>query len=95
MISALARIESNRGNLMDSFLILKEHQARFKPESPIWQKINEQLYSLKAEIDLSCLNSNQNNCSKIDLDGAPYKILNLKYQASKTWIPYRPKWVHK
>ncbi|MEA9354665.1 hypothetical protein SHI21_00515 [Bacteriovorax sp. PP10] len=95
MISALARIESNRGNLMDSFLILKEYQTRFKPESPIWKKINEQLYSLKAEIDLNCLNNNQKNCSKIDFDGVPYKVLNLKYQASKTWIPYRPKWVYK
>lgn len=92
IISALARIESERGNLSDSFLILEEYQGRFEKHSMIWQKINEQLYSLKAEIDLNCLNNNQKNCSKIDLDGVPYKVLNFKYQASKTWIPYRPKW---
>jgi len=92
IISALARIESNRGNLMDSFLILKEHQARFKPDSIIWKKINEQLYSLKTEIDLNCLNNKQPDCSKLDLEGVPYKLKNSKYEASKEWIPYRPRW---
>lgn len=95
IISALARIESNRGNLMDSFLILKEHQARFKPDSVIWKKINEQLYSLKAEIDLNCLNNHQQDCSRVDLDGTPYQLKNFKYEASKKWDLYRPKWKFK
>lgn len=95
IISALARIESNRGNLVDSFLILQEHQSRFKPDSIIWKKINEQLYSLKAEIDLDCLNSYKKDCSKTDMDGVPYQYKNFKYEASKEWTLYRPKWNNK
>lgn len=92
IISSLARIESERGNLNDSFLILKEYQDRFEEHSIIWQKINEQLYSIKAELDLNCLNNKLKDCSKIDLDGTAYLLQDNKYKASKQWVPYRPRW---
>lgn len=92
IISALARIESERGNLNDSFLILKEYQGRFEEHSMIWKKINEQLYSVKAELDLNCLNNKFKDCSKIDYAGVPYLLQGDRYRASKEWTPYRPKW---
>ena len=92
VISALARIESERGNLEDSLLILKEYQSRFPKNSRIWEKVNEQIYSVKSEIDLECLNNNLKECSKNDWDGNPYIIENGKYKASKNWVLYRPKW---
>lgn len=92
VISAIARIESERGNLNDSFLILKEYQSRFPKNSLIWNKVNEQLYSVKAEIDLECLNKKLENCSTTDWDGTPYVLLNGVFKASKKWILYRPKW---
>lgn len=92
IISALARIESNKGNLEDSFIILKEYQSRFRDDTVIYDKINEQLYSIKAEMDLNCLNNNLSNCSRVDLDKNPYIQQNLKYKAPKKWVPYRPKW---
>lgn len=92
MISSLARIESERGNLTDSFLILKEHQQRFEPGSIIYNKINEQLYSIKAEADLDCLNSHLKNCSKVDLEGHSYILQKSKYVAPRPWFQYRPKW---
>lgn len=92
IISALARIESNRGNLEDSFIILKEYQSRFQNNSVIYNKINEQLYSIKAEMDLNCLNNKLPNCSILDLDKNPYTLKNQKYYAPKKWVPYRPKW---
>lgn len=91
IVGALARIESNRGNLKDSFIILKEYQVRFKDNPAIWNNINAQLYSIKAEIDLSCLNGKRDNCSKIDYDGVPYILKNNEYLASRKWIPYRTK----
>lgn len=92
VISALARIESQRGNFEDSFTILTDYQTHFERDSMIWEKINEQRYSVKAERDLKCLNSSLKGCSKTDLDGIPYLIKNGKYEASKVWTPYRPKW---
>lgn len=92
VISSLARIESERGNLDDSFLILKEYQARFPKDSIIWKKINDQIYSVKSEIDLHCLNNNLKQCSKNDWDGNPYIFVNGIFKASKDWVLYRPKW---
>ena len=92
VISALARIESERGNLDDSLLILKEYQSRFPKGSRIWEKVNEQIYSVKSEIDLDCLNKNLSNCSRNDWDGNPYIKVNDRFKASKNWILYRPQW---
>lgn len=92
MISSLARIESERGNLSDSFIILQEFQQRFLYDSAIRRKINEQLYSIKAEMDLTCLNEKLPNCSLNDFEGNPYVLRNHKYIAIKPWVPYRPKW---
>ncbi len=92
VISSLARIESERGNLSDSLLILNEYQSKFPKGSIIWEKVNEQIYSVKSEIDLECLNNKLKNCDKNDWDGNPYILENGKYKASKNWILYRPKW---
>lgn len=95
MISSLARIESERGNLNDSFVILQEYQQRFIYDSVIRKKINEQLYNIKAEIDLKCLNGINDKCSKTDFEGNAYVLKNNVYQAVKPWMPYRPKWKDK
>lgn len=95
IISSLARIESDRGNQTDSFAILKEYQSRFEENTVIWNKINEQLYSLKAEFDLDCLNKNLKNCSTQDLNGNPYVMSAGNFVATKKWIPYRPVWAKK
>jgi hypothetical protein len=95
IISALARIESDRGNLADSLVILTEYQSRFDKSSILWQKIDNQIYSVKAELDLECLNQNKMNCSKSDHNGILYILKNKKYYAAQSWIPYRPKWFKK
>lgn len=92
MISSLARIESERGNLADSYLILREYQQRFEHGSIIYNKINEQLYSIKAEADLTCLNSHQSNCSSVDFEGNAYILQVNEYIAPRPWTQYRPKW---
>ena len=92
VISAIARIESERGNLGDSLLILKEYQSRFPKNSRIWENVNEQIYSVKSELDLECLNNHLSNCSKNDWDGNPYILIEGKYKASRNWVLYRPKW---
>lgn len=92
VISSLARIESERGNLDDSLIILKEYQSKFPKKSMIWEKVNEQIYSVKAEIDLKCLNNNLSSCSRNDWDGNPYIIVNGRFKALKEWVLYRPRW---
>ena len=44
------------------------------------------LYALKSEIDLKCLNSQGSNCDKVDFDGNYYLLApNGIYYASKKW----------
>lgn len=95
IITALARIESDRGNLTDSLVILTEYQSRFDKSTVIWQRIDNQIYSIKAELDLECLNQKNMNCSKSDHNGILYILKNNKYYAAQPWTPYRPKWFKK
>lgn len=95
IISSLARIESDRGNLDDSLTILKEYQDRFEKESILWKKIDTQIYSLKAEIDLTCLNHQLKKCSLVDHEGNKYLMKEGIFVAPKPWTPYRPTWTKK
>ncbi|MFY7992993.1 MAG: tetratricopeptide repeat protein [Bacteriovoracaceae bacterium] len=58
------------------------------------RKIKDSLYSLKAERDLNCLNSNtqEKNCDRKDLNGINYQMKNGQYITEKPFTPYR---IHK
>lgn len=86
--TSLARIKANQTNLKDAFIFLSEYLTKQSPDSFIYKKIEEYLYSLKAEIDLQCLNAKEINCSKVDYDGRPYLELNGHYQAAKKFVPF-------
>lgn len=47
------------------------------------------LYAIKAEIDLKCLNNGETNCSHNDYNGAPYLYRDGRYHAQKAFKPYR------
>lgn len=85
----LSKIEAQNGNLNQAFFILSEFQKRYLKDTFVGKKIYEYRYSLKAEIDLNCLNHNERNCSRYDLDNRPYQVHGKKYYASKAWVPYR------
>ncbi len=53
------------------------------------EKIKKNIYSLKADRDLKCLNEKKNECEKIDLDGNPYLIKDGKYVSPKPYAPYQ------
>ncbi len=55
------------------------------------QKLEGEIYALKAQMDLECLNSNRENCSKIDADGSPYLFKDGVWKAQTTFKPYRLK----
>jgi tetratricopeptide (TPR) repeat protein len=53
------------------------------------KKLLSDLYALKAERDLSCLNEDRDNCDKIDAEGNPYTKSSLSWKAAKEFRPYR------
>lgn len=61
---------------------------RQEPDNTIIKiKLKDNLYSLKAQIDLECLNANKENCSIRDFDGVEYIKKNGKFTATKKWKP--------
>ena len=60
----------------------------------IAQKIHQHLYAMKAEIDLTCLNSPQNNsgnCARYDFNETLYINKNGTYIAASAWKPFKIK----
>ncbi len=93
VLSSLARIESSKGNLESAFTLLLDIYNQLKEKNnPLAEKIFNDLYSIKAEQDLNCLNSLSSECKKTDLLGQSYiKRADGKYYAVKQWLPYKIK----
>lgn len=93
LLTSLARIESSQGNLDNAFIVLSEIYNQLKVKNnPLAYKILSNLYAIKAEKDLECLNLEKNNCNHTDLSGNKYFKNNLgKYVALESWSPYRIK----
>ena len=89
--SFTAKLERKQGrSLEDIFNILRESYLKSPSDSPQREYLERQLYSIKAEIDLKCLNSNNaDSCSRIDLDGNQYIYQDGKFQAQKAWSPFK------
>jgi len=92
--SLVSRIKAEQGDLANAYLLLK--LAYQKNTDPRLKKRYEQsLYSLKAEIDLNCLNHKDTNkrkyCFEKDFKGNPY-LLNDQglYYSEISWRPFRP-----
>ena len=89
--TTLTRMIAAEGNLQDAFDILTELQKKHEKESLVGEKIFNFRYSIRAELDLSCLNSKQKGCNSLDLEGNPYIKNEKEFFAAKRWKPYRPK----
>lgn len=89
--SVLARLKSHNNDKEGALEILKEIYQKAPPDSKLKEKIFESLYSLKAEIDLECLNTagDSKPCSTLDLLNRPYlKDINGQYQSQKSFSPF-------
>ena len=92
MLSSLARLESQNGNLAMAFELLKSQYEKVSGQkSFVGSAILEHMYAIKAEIDLKCLNLKNTGCSSVDLDKNPYFYNGTVFVARKAWIPFRPK----
>ncbi len=73
-----------------TLLFLKDLIASTK-DKYLKEKLLKDLYSVKAERDLTCLNSKKNDCDKFDTLGMPYIEINNVYYAQKEFNPYKLK----
>nr|BDT26663.1 hypothetical protein BHI3_01290 [Bacteriovorax sp. HI3] len=95
LYSSLARIESEMGNLEVAFAILLSNYKDLleKNQKPLANKTWDNLYSIRAEIDLECLNKGLRKlCRLKDLNNEAYiKNSHNQYIAPKAWAPFRIK----
>jgi hypothetical protein len=71
-----------------TLLFLKDLIASTK-DKYLKEKLIKDLYSVKAERDLNCLNSKKNNCEKFDSLGMPYLKINNIFYAQKEYKKYQ------
>lgn len=87
LISKL-RLDQKEISLIDAYHSLLDFYSRFD-DGPFKDILKNSLYSLKAEIDLECLNSKRSGCAVTDFDGNSYQKENNLWRAQKTWKPFR------
>lgn len=91
--SILARLQSEEGNLQDAFKTLQAMYNTIPEGTVIRERFANQLYSIKAELDLKCLNGNEDirSCDRLDYKGQSYLYSNGSWIAQEEWKPYRIK----
>ena len=90
--SLIARIKAKKNNLVDAFLLLQKKYDNTPKESPFKKIFYQNLYSIRAEMDLNCLNKlKRRDCRSKDFEGNDY-VLGKEgvYKAIKKWNPFRP-----
>lgn len=76
-------------DLIQVLEILKNLFNNEPENSPLRTKLWHDIYSIQAELDLNCLNNNQPNCNKVDVNGQRYFIENGKYTSIYKFRPYK------
>ena len=72
-----------------TFEALSATYENLTEETLLKEKIYNDLYSIKAEIDLKCLNNGDKNCSFVDFDNLPYVKNKRIYTAPKKFKKYK------
>ena len=87
----ISKLSAGTGKLEFAFdFLYAQYKVTLLPS--IKAEIGEQLYAIKAEIDLACLNKKERkNCSDVDFFGLPYLYKNGSYEAKREWKPFRIK----
>jgi len=68
-----------------------EHNLNSTQDKFLKDRLSKDLYSIKAELDLKCLNNKKQNCSFFDQEGKPYVYRDNAFHAQKPFSLYRIK----
>lgn len=77
----------NNKDLSFAYKLLTETLSKER-DPYIIKKIETDLYAIKAQIDLKCLNKVKKSCSTLDYYGNKYLLTNGKFQAPLKFKPY-------
>lgn len=81
--SILAKLKAEEGDFVSAYYELEFSYNQLSENNPLKKHFGNTLYSIKAKIDLKCLNSNKTDCSYLDFDGIPYKKQKGLYRSNR------------
>ncbi len=87
--SIVNKLALARGATLEDIYQLVLHHYEATPDSTLKNKLRSDLFTIKAEIDLKCLNRGKENCDRKDLNGDYYLKDAEGYKTSKMFLPYR------
>lgn len=91
MTSIINKLEASTGVNLEVIFNLVLHHFNATQEPTLKARLKKDLYAIRSEIDLTCLNSKKVNCRIQDLDGIPYIKKDNKYTTAKEFRPYQIK----
>lgn len=88
--SLIAKLEFEQtGDLSTAFQVLNEIYKGSKKDQLLKEKLEKDLYAIKATIDLECLNGKKVNCERKDFYGGSYIYRNGVFKAQQPFAPYQ------
>jgi hypothetical protein len=91
--SLVSKLKASEGDLEGAYSLLLTAYESSEDGSELKKHFEKNLYSVKSQMDLECLNNTKNvdACEKKDFDGNFYLLgADGKYYAAKGWSPIKP-----
>jgi len=90
LVSLVNKLKYAQTNDLELALeLVQASLSETQKDSSIYNKLLYDYYSIKATIDLECLNNRKTNCNNTDADGYPYVFKDGEYQARKEFSEYK------
>jgi tetratricopeptide (TPR) repeat protein len=87
--SIVNKLKLETGVRLEEIFNLVLHNFKSTDDQRLKTRLLADLYALKAEIDLKCLNNQKNECSYVDFNGNPYIRKGDHYYSPQTFMRYR------
>jgi len=86
--SIIHKLEYSINKDLNAIFELVQVNYNEQKDSDLKKRLRRDLYVIRAEIDLECLNSNLGNCRNLDLDGRQYVKRGGRYETEKPFVRY-------
>ena len=88
--SLIAKLDFETDRNLDlAFYVVTDLLKSTPTNSSLYLRLQSDLYAIKAEKDLECLNAKNKNCDTIDYSGEAYIYKNGKFESLKEFTPYQ------
>lgn len=87
--SIVHKLKAETGTDLETVLGLVTAQYKSSQDQELKERLLKDMYAIKAEIDLKCLNTKKQNCDTKDLHNNAYVLKGNSYAAQIPYLPYK------